>query len=41
MEEKGGPGEFTTLITWKFKTDRSNDLSVEDIKVERYNLYFL
>lgn len=33
MEEKGGPGEFTALIIWKFKTDRSSDLRVEDIKV--------
>lgn len=33
IEEKGRPAESTTVITWEFKTDRSNDLRVEDIKV--------
>lgn len=33
VEEKGGPAEFTAVITWEFKIDRSNDLRVEDIKV--------
>lgn len=33
VEKKGRPGEFTIVITWKFRTDRSNDLRVEDIKV--------